>query len=283
MRPSAGLGLKPEHYSAALEAAAEGLWFEIHPENYLFAGGPRLAWLDAIRERHPIALHGVSLSLGSSETPDPQHLRKLRELCRRVEPVRVTEHLAWSRWQGRYLPDLLPVPRSRDALDCVCRNIEQVQDALARRIAIENPAHYLRLEADLSEPEFLGELVRRTGCGLLIDLNNVHVSANNLGLDPAAYLEAIPGEHVDELHLAGFSPDPVHADALLIDSHDTPVDPAVWRLYARFIARIGPRPTLIERDANLPAFEVLMDERGRAERMLRRAASRREHDATAAA
>lgn len=283
MRPSAGLGLKPEHYTAALAAAADGLWFEVHPENYLVAGGPRLAWLEAIRQRHPISLHGVSLSLGSSEAPDPTHLRQLRDLCRRVAPVRVSEHLAWSRWQGRYLPDLLPVPRSRDALDCVCRNIEQVQQALACRIAIENPVHYLRLEAELSEPEFLVELVRRTGCGLLIDLNNVHVSANNLGFDPAAYLEAIPGEHVDEIHLAGFSPDPVHGDALLIDSHDAPVDPAVWRLYARFIARIGPRPTLIERDANLPAFEVLMEERGRAERMLRRAASRREYDATAAA
>src|SRR5262245_32236339 len=225
-------------------------------------GGPRLAWLDAIRERHPLSLHGVAMSLAADARPDATHLANFKRLVERFEPALISEHLAWSTWNGAYHPDLLPFPRTAEALDRISANVACVQDALKRRIAIENPSHYLRLEGhEFGEIEFLAELVRRTGCGLLLDVNNVYVSARNLGSDPAAYLDAFPAANVDEIHLAGHSADPALGDALLIDSHDAAVAPAVWALYEHLIERIGARPTLIERDANVPAFDVLLDER----------------------
>ncbi|QNB08406.1 DUF692 domain-containing protein [Herbaspirillum frisingense] len=258
---SAGLGLKPQHFDAALACGQAGLWFEVHPENYLMDGGPRLAWLQAIRERHPLALHGVSLSLAGPDAPDPDHLRRLAHLIDRVEPVLVSEHLAWSRIAGHYLPDLLPVPRTSTTLARVAANINRTQDALKRRIALENPSHYLHMEQHAwSEPEFLQELVRRTGCALLIDVNNVHVSACNLGIDARAYLDQLPAADIHEIHLAGHSAD-ASLPGLLVDSHDAPVAPVVWALYQHLITRIGPRPTLIERDGNVPAFEQLLQER----------------------
>ena len=267
---SAGLGLKPQHYDEARLAPADGLWFEVHPENYMVDGGPRLAWLETIRTRHPIALHGVGLSLAADAAPDVSHLQRFVALVRRIEPALVSEHLAWSGWRGAYRPDLLPFPRTDEALARLADNIDRVQLALGRRIAIENPSHYLRIEGhDYDEIAFLTELARRSGCGLLLDVNNVFVSARNLRFDPVAYVDAFPGEHVDEVHLAGHSADPTLGEALLIDSHDAPVSPAVWSLYERLIARIGPQPTLIERDDNLPAFEVLQLERRRAEAVLR--------------
>ncbi|HMN64511.1 MAG: DUF692 domain-containing protein [Burkholderiaceae bacterium] len=269
MTPSAGLGLKPEHFDDALGCAADGLWFEVHPENYMAAGGPRPAWLRAIRSRHPVALHGVGLSLASDADPDPRHLDRLAALARQVEPVRVSEHLAWSAWRGVWLPDLLPVPRTRAALARIAANVDCVQERLGRPIAIENPSHYLRIgEHEIDEIAFLVELCRRSGCRLLVDVNNVFVSANNLGFDAGAWLDAVPGALVEEIHLAGHSRDPVHGAALLVDSHDAPVDDAVWALYRRLVARIGPRPTLIERDGNLPAFAELLDERTRAQAIL---------------
>ena len=268
--PSAGLGLKPSHYSEALAAPADGLWFEVHPENYMVAGGPRLGWLEAIRARHPVSLHGVALSLAADADPDPAHLARFATLVRRVEPVLVSEHLAWSAWRGAYYPDLLPFPRTNDALERICANVGRVQDALGRRIAIENPSHYLQLEGhDWDEIEFLSELARRCGCGLLLDVNNVFVSARNLGGSAEAYVDAFPGELVMEVHLAGHAPDPALGQALLVDSHDAPVAPEVWALYERLIARIGARPTLIERDDKLPAFGELLAERERAQAMLR--------------
>lgn len=266
---TAGLGLKPQHYGEALQCCAPGLWWEVHPENYLAEGGPRLAWLDAIRDRHPVALHGVSLSLAADAPPDAGHLARLAALARRVEPVIVSEHLAWSTWRGQYLPDLLPFPRTGAALRRIADNIAIAQDALARPIAIENPSHYLHIDGhDWAETDFLAELVRRTGCHLLLDVNNVHVSAKNLGFCGRSYLEAFPLAAVAEIHLAGHHADPVHGTALLIDSHDAPVAPAVWALYAQAIARTGPLPTLIERDDQLPAFDVLLDERDQAHRLL---------------
>ncbi len=266
---TAGLGLKPQHYGEALQCCAPGLWWEVHPENYLAEGGPRLAWLDAIRDRHPLALHGVSLSLAADAPPDAGHLARLAALARRVEPVIVSEHLAWSTWRGQYLPDLLPFPRTGAALRRIADNIAIAQDALARPIAIENPSHYLHIDGhDWAETDFLAELVRRTGCHLLLDVNNVHVSAKNLGFCGRSYLEAFPLAAVAEIHLAGHHADPVHGTALLIDSHDAPVAPAVWALYAQAIARTGPLPTLIERDDQLPAFDVLLDERDQAHRLL---------------
>jgi uncharacterized protein len=266
---TAGLGLKPQHYDAALAVNARGLWFEVHPENYLVAGGPRLAWLAAIRERHALSLHGVSLSLAADAPPDTVHLARLADLVQRMQPALVSEHLAWSFWRGVYHPDLLPFPRTHEALLRIADNITITQEALGRAIAIENPSHYLRLEGhDYGEIEFLAELTRRTGCGLLLDVNNVYVSARNLGFDAAQYLDAFPAHAITEIHLAGHAPDPHLGAALLIDSHDAPVSEDVWRLYARLIQRIGPRPTLIERDDNVPAFDDLLDERARAESLL---------------
>ena len=263
--PSAGLGLKPKHYRNAAACPAAGLWFEVHPENYLCDGGPRLAGLTAVRESHPLSLHGVGLSLAGDEPPDRAHLQALRRLADRFEPFLVSEHLAWSRFDGAYLPDLLPCPRSHALLRRTVEHVDQVQQALGRRIAIENPSHYLHLPGhDWEESEFLRELARRSGCGLLLDINNVHVSARNLGFDAADYLDRFPAEAVMEIHLAGHTADPVQGEALLIDSHDAPVAPAVWSLYERFVERAGPRPTLVERDGNLPGFDELMAERGQA-------------------
>lgn len=266
---TAGLGLKPEHFDDAAQAVASGLWFELHPENHLVDGGPRLAWLEAVRARHPLSLHGVSLSLAGDEPPDRAHLRRLAALARRLQPALMSEHLAWSRQAGRYLPDLLPFPRTGEALRRIAAHIACAQDVLGRAIAIENPSHYLHLPGhEWDEIEFLAELARRTGCALLLDINNVHVSAHNLGFDAGAWLDRFPAALVAEVHLAGHSRDPALGDALLIDSHDAPVDAAVWALYRRFITRAGSRPTLIERDGNVPAFEELMRERDTAARVL---------------
>lgn len=270
MAPSlgAGLGLKPQHYEDALAASAPGLWFEVHPENYLVAGGPRLAWLEAVRSRHPVSLHGVALSLAADAPPDMQHLQRLARLADRIEPVLLSEHLAWSAWEGRYYPDLLPVPRTHTALARIAANVARTQDVLGRRIAVENPSHYLHIGGhDWSETDFLAELARRTGCGLLLDVNNVHVSAHNLDFDAAKYLQAFPLHAVMEIHLAGHSRDEAES-GLLIDSHDAPVGTAVWKLYEHVIDLAGPRPTLIERDDAIPGFAQLLREAQRARQLL---------------
>lgn len=265
MTPAAGLGLKPQHYDEALAATAPGLWFEVHPENYMSAGGPRLSALTAIRERHPLSLHGVGLSLAADADPDPEHLRALKTLVDRFEPFVVSEHLAWSTHRGLHQPDLLPFPRTHAALSRIAGNIGRMQDALGRQVLVENPSLYIPLTGhDLDETDFLAALVRTTGCGLLVDINNVFVSAHNLGYDAAAYLDALPAAVIGEIHLAGHARDE-GGSALLIDTHGAPVAEAVWALYRRLIARIGPRPTLIERDDDVPAFATLMAERDRAQ------------------
>ena len=265
MVPTAGLGFKPIHFEEALAAPAAGLWFEVHPENYMAAGGPRLAMLEALREARPLSLHGVGLSLAGAAEPDRRHLAKLKRLADRFEPFLVSEHLAWSVNDGRYFPDLLPFPRTTEALSVMVRNVDIVQSALDRRILIENPSLYVSLDGhEWSETDFLGQLVLRTGCGLLIDVNNVAVSANNVGVDPHAYLDALPHEAIGEIHLAGHRPDPQLGTALLIDGHDAPVAEPVWALFDHLIGLTGPRPALIERDGNLPAFAELMAERDRA-------------------
>src|SRR4051812_37238554 len=222
MTPAAGIGLKAEHFSEALAAPAADLWFEVHPENYMVKGGPRLAMLEMVRRDRPLSLHGVGMSLGGGTDPDPEHLGALKRLVDRFEPALVSEHLAWSRLDGRCFPDLLPVPRTNEALRRLARNIGRVQDTLGREILIENPTHYLALsEHQWSETSFLAELARRTGSKLLIDVNNVAVGAHNLGYDAAAWLEAISAGLVGEVHLAGHALDA--EGTLLIDSHDAPV------------------------------------------------------------
>ena len=267
---TAGLGLKPQHYDAALACPADGLWFEVHPENYMVDGGPRLQWLEAIRARHAISLHGVALSLAADAEPDATHLARLAALAQRIEPQLISEHLAWSTWRGAYHPDLLPFPRTHEALTRIADNISRTQDALQRRIAIENPSHYLKIDGhDWNEIDFLTELTRRAGCGLLLDVNNVYVSARNLKFSSEDYLDQFPANAVMEIHLAGHTRDPQLGEALLVDSHDAPIAPPVWALYERLIARIGARPTMIERDDNVPAFEVLLAEREHAAALLR--------------
>ena len=267
MIPAAGVGFKAEHFAEALAAPAADLWFEVHAENYMVAGGPRLAMLEAVRRDRPLSLHGVGMSLAGAADPDPDHLAALKGLVDRFEPALVSEHLAWSRLDGRCFPDLLPVPRTNEVLKRLAANISRVQDALGREILIENPTHYLALrDHQWSETSFLCELARRTGCRLLIDVNNVAVGAHNLGYDAAAWLEAIPAKLVGEIHLAGHTLD--GEGTLLIDSHDAPISDEVWQLYDGFIARVGPTPTLIERDGNLPPFRDLMAERERAQGIL---------------
>jgi uncharacterized protein (UPF0276 family) len=268
MSPTAGLGLKPQHYDDALTADAEGLWFEVHPENYMAAGGPRLRRLEAIRAERPLSLHGVGLSLAADADPDPVHLAALKALVDRFEPFVVSEHLAWSAWRGAHQPDLLPFPRTRAALDRIAANVGRTQDVLGRTLLVENPSLYLPLTGhQLDETEFLTELTRRTGCGLLVDVNNVFVSAANLGYAAETYLDALPAQAIGEIHLAGHGADE-GGSALLIDTHGAPVAEPVWTLYRRLIDRVGPRPTLIERDDDIPAFAVLMAERDRAHGML---------------
>lgn len=267
---TAGLSLKPEYYEAALASTAAGSWFEVHPENYMVAGGPRLGWLEAIRTKHAISLHGVALSLAADAEPDPAHLKRLAELAQRIEPALISEHLAWSTWRGAYHPDLLPFPRTAAALKRIADNVSRTQDVLQRRIAVENPSHYLKLNGhEYDEIAFLQELSSRTGCGLLLDVNNVYVSASNMGYSAEDYIDVFPAEPVMEIHLAGHSPDPGLGARLLVDSHDAPVAPEVWALYERLIHRLGTKPTLIERDDNLPAFNALDAERERAAAVLR--------------
>ena len=266
MTPTAGLGFKPEHFREACASSAAGLWFEVHAENYMVPGGPRLAMLEQLRSAHPLSLHGVGLSMASDEDPDRRHLAALKRLVDRFEPALVSEHLAWSRLDGRCFPDLLPVPRNAKSLQRCADNIGRMHDALGRQVLIENPTHYLALQHDWSETSFLIELARRTGCGLLIDVNNVAVGARNIGFDPLQWLEEIPAGLIGEIHLAGHSIDA--SGDLLIDSHDAPIDDFVWTLFELLIARIGTRPALIERDGNLPPFAELMNERAHAQAIL---------------
>jgi hypothetical protein len=267
MKLTAGLGFKTAHLTEALTSRADGLWFEVHAENYMVDGGPRLAALMALREARPLSIHGVGLSIASASSPDCDHLARLARLVERTTPFAVSDHLAWQRWNGIHHADFLPFPRTRRALRRVIANVGRVQDALGRPILIENPSLYVDLPGhELTEVEFLTELARASGCGLLLDVNNLFVSGHNLGLSAKDAVDAVPGEFVAEIHLAGHSPD---ADSpLIIDTHGSPIADPVWALYARLIARIGPRPTLIERDDNIPSFDGLMAERERAAQLL---------------
>ena len=269
----AGIGLRHSHLSAfAMEASDAPLavpWLEIHSENFLCDGGPRLAMLDAIAARYPLSCHGVGLSLGSAEGLDRAHLTRLKNLFARVKPGLISEHLAWSVTDGTYLNDLLPLPYTEEALDVVVRNVDAAQNAFGQKILIENPSTYVAFSSStLSEPEFLARLVERTGCGLLLDVNNVYVSAHNIGFRAGDYLAALPADAVGEIHLAGHASVLHGNDPLLIDTHSARVNDEVWGLYRQTVARMGARPTLIEWDAEIPERDVLIDEAARAQRIL---------------
>lgn len=275
MIPTAGVGLKACHIDEALASPAEGLFFEVHAENYMVAGGPRLAMLEAARQARPLSIHGVGLSLAGTGLPDPDHLRALKTLADRFEPFLLSEHLAWSGLDGRALPDLLPFPRTGAALSVICRNIDFAQSLLGRELLIENPSHYLALEGhEWGETDFLAELAARTGCKLLLDLNNVHVSACNLGFDAFEYLSAFPLKAVEEIHLAGALPD--RELDLLIDNHGSRVAAPVWELFRAVALARGPIPTLIEWDREIPEFPVLIEERNKAARIITASLKERE-------
>ncbi len=270
----AGIGLRHPHYEAVLERLPEVGWLEVHSENYFGAGGPPLHYLEKLRDQYPLSLHGVGLSLGSTDEINIRHLEQLKRLIVRFEPGLISEHLCWSSVGGRYLNDLLPLPYTEEALAHVVARIAWVQDYLGREISIENLSSYLEYtESTMPEWEFLVEVSRRSGCGILLDVNNVYVSAKNHGLDAYAYIARIPGDLVQEIHLAGFSVNRFlsHGNgsgAILIDSHSTPVAEEVWRLYRWTVDRIGKKPTLIEWDSELPPLDVLLNEAYRAERIL---------------
>ena len=262
---AAGIGLRTPHMASfAGEPAGRPLtaaWVEVHSENFCCDGGPRLAMLDAVAARYPLSCHGVGLSLGSAEGLDKAHVGRLKHLFDRAKPGLISEHLSWSVTGGVYLNDLLPLPYTRAALDTVCRNVATAQEAFGRKILIENPSGYLSFpDSTMTEPEFLMGVIQRTGCGLLLDVNNVYVTAANNALDANAYLTAIDGAVVGEIHLAGHSTIDDGEMRLLIDTHNARVCDAVWALYAATVARIGPRPTLIEWDLEIPELPVLLRE-----------------------
>jgi len=263
----AGLGLKTQHFDAVLATRPDIGFFEIHAENYMVPGGPFHHYLGRIREHYPLSVHGVGLSIGAEAPLDRAHLDRLAALLERYAPQSFSEHLAWSTHADAFLNDLLPLPYDAPTLARVCSHVDQVQERLGRRMLLENPATYVEFAAStMAETDFIGEVVRRTGCGLLLDVNNAYVSCVNHGRDPLAYLAALPLAAVGEIHLAGFAVDRDAADApLLIDSHGSPVDAAVWALYRHALERVGPMPTLLERDNAIPAFDVLLAEARRAE------------------
>lgn len=264
---TAGVGLRYRHHEEVLENGVTAAWWEVHPENY-FGGAPR-GWLERIRRDRPVSLHATGLSLGSAEGVDTAHLARLAELCRCLGPGLVSDHLSWSVTQETYLADLIPLPMTEESLDTVCGNVERVQEGLGRQILVENPSAYLRYKhSPIPEAEFLAALARRTGCGILLDVNNVYVSSENLGLDPLAYLDAIDPVHVGEYHLAGHAVIDVEGHSLRIDDHGSRVCDAVWHLFAYAVARIGRRPTLIEWDTAVPPLAVLLEEAAKADAIL---------------
>ena len=273
----AGVGFKPEHFADILSEPQPLGFFEIHAENYMGAGGPPHAQLGKLREDFALSIHGVGLSIGSMQPLDRDHLVRLKTLCDRYQPESFSEHLAWSTHDSVFLNDLLPLPYTQETLDRVVEHVGQVQDALGRQMLLENPATYLLFEdSTIEETDFLTTVARRTGCGLLLDINNVFVAATNHNLDPYDYIGRFPLDAVREIHLSGHSEtiDDLGAP-LLIDSHDTPVKDPVWVLYETVIGRIGPVASLVEWDNDVPAWSVLRGEALAAQHILNAAARQR--------
>lgn len=264
---SFGLGLRTEHYQALAEPLPAGLrpdWLEIISENYLVPGGKPLWHLERLRQDYPMVMHGVSMSIGSSDPLNLPYLRELKALADRMEPAWLSDHLCWTGVDHRNLHDLLPMPYTEASLQHLCDRIAQVQELLQRPLVLENLSSYVSFQADeMGEAEFVAELLRRSGCRLLLDVNNVHVSAHNHGFDARAYIDLMPAEQVVQIHLAGHQ----KQGDLLIDTHDHPVCPAVWELYAYTLGRLGPKPTMIERDDHIPALPELLQELALARRL----------------
>ncbi len=261
---TAGIGLRAPHYREVLKTLPKLGWVEVHNENF-FGGGAPLHTLLKVREHYPVSFHGVGMGLASTTPLDDGHLTALHRLCDAVQPAAVSEHLCWNAAAGMVINDLLPFPYTQEALDHVVRRVEQVQERLGRQLLVENLSSYFYFShSEMTEGEFLAELTQRTGCGILFDVENLYVNVRNLGVDADAFIDAIPAEAVKEYHLAGYS----MRDGCLVDTHDHPVYPEVWKLYEYVLQRIGPRPTLIEWDSDIPALQVLMAEAAKTQRRL---------------
>jgi uncharacterized protein len=266
-----GIGLRAPHVRELLAQRPAVPWLEVHSENYLAPGGRAVAELDEVRRDYPLSLHGVGLSLGSTDPLDEGHLRKLSQAVARFEPMLVSEHLCWTSVGGSHFHDLLPLPYTEEALAHVATRIATVQEHLGRRLLIENVSSYLGFEhSAIPEWDFLREVAARSGCGILLDVNNIHVSAVNHGFDAYAYVDAIPARDVGEIHLAGHTRRELDQSVILIDSHDQPVADAVWALYDHALSRLGPKPTLIEWDSSLPSLDGLLTEASKAQSHLER-------------
>jgi uncharacterized protein len=278
----AGVGLKAQHYRTILETHPDIGFFEVHAENYMGAGGPPHRYLSAIAELYPLSLHGVGLSIGGSCALDKAHLSRLRELLQRYCPALFSEHLAWSTHDTSFFHDLLPLPYTKNTLEHVSEHIDEVQNALGRQMLLENPSTYVAFsENTYSEIDFIAEVAKRTGCGLLLDVNNVFVASTNQQWDPALYIDSYPLDKVQEIHLAGHAEEADEMDQpLLIDAHNRPVSELVWRLFEHAIERTGPLPTLIEWDAALPVWADLQSEAHRADAVMALATARKPTYAT---
>jgi uncharacterized protein len=270
--PSVGIGLKPQHYEALLDPicpSGRPHWLEVHPQNYFGDGGPPHRWLTAIAEHYPLSFHSVGLSLGSADGLNEHDLERIAILCDRYRPASVSDHLSFSGNAHNRFADLLPIPYTKASLDHFAVEISKVQDRLNRQILIENPSRYLAYQGDeMSEVEFIGQLIRQSGCGLLFDINNVEVSATNLGFSATAYVDAIDSDWVGEIHLAGHAVEHHDSGPLLIDDHGSRVTDATWNLYRRFTERAGAKPTLIEWDTDVPDYAVLMAEADKAQAII---------------
>jgi uncharacterized protein (UPF0276 family) len=265
---AAGIGLRAAHHERVREEQPGVGWLEVHTENFL-GGGATPAMLEALREHYAISLHGVGLSLGSVEGLDQEHLARIAALVRRLDPAAVSDHVSWSVTGGVYFNDLLPIPYDEEALAVIVRNVARFQEAIGRPVMVENPSTYLRhAQSDRAEPQFLAELCQRSGCGLLLDVNNVFVSSENHGDDAQAYLAAVAHLPIGQIHLSGHHLRQIGNRSIRIDDHGSPVSDPVWALYERALALIGPRPTLIEWDSALPPLEILLAEAGKAQARL---------------
>ena len=266
----AGVGLKAEHYRTILETNPAVGFFEVHAENYMGAGGPPHRYLTEIRNRYPLSLHGVGLSIGAARPLDRDHLKRLQHLIARYEPALFSEHLAWSSHDETFFGDLLPVPYTAEALTRIVDHIDEVQEAVGRQMLLENPSTYLAFaESTYAETDFIAEIARRSGCGLLLDVNNVFVTSTNQLLDPVRYIDEFPLGSVQEIHLAGHTAElDDKGRTLLIDTHDRPVDDVVWGLFEQAIKRLGPTPTLIEWDSKVPDWPGLKAEADRADAIM---------------